>query len=628
MDRYRENSSKVIQLLQEYGYHRASVDQARYCYRDLEKELISQGRHYSPPFAEEWCRNLEQKHSNYRVRSYRNALRFLAEMYETGVVRNRKPGTACHRLAEPFQKHLIAFLKESEETYSSDSLRRFRNDCSCFLLYAQNHGAASVSEISYNLMHGFYIDLEYDSGRTVNLISSIVSFLSYLYKTGCIRYGPSIYYHYLAFGAEPVWQAVANEDTARIKEIMASEDTEDPERLVDCRAYLDFLYQQNDYAKGPRREILRHTDLLYLFLDNNHYRYHPEIARIWQQSKHSYLHCPHRKSHRSVCLIEQYMKNGCANVDSSFRSDTRTFDQIPEWCWNEAHEYESMKLKEGWEKSTMDMIRSSISRFCISMDLQGLRSFSDLTANHIKTFSLNDKHKTAAGKNAYNLRIRRFLIFLGEKGYLSNRMLFTALPRENAPKETVVVVLTEDEMKQLNNCIQNENSEVSLRKKAMLLLGLKMGLRESDIVNLKFDDIDWDTQTIRFIQKKTLVEVNLPMPTSVGNALFRYITQERHSKNTPYIFLSESAPYTRVSRSACNRALDSVLPDRNVHGSGFHVTRKTFATQNLRSGVGAEVVGEALGQRGTASVHRYLSLDDERMKLCALTFEQNRIGGW
>ena len=162
----------------------------------------------------------------------------------------------------------------------------------------------------------------------------------------------------------------------------------------------------------------------------------------------------------------------------------------------------------------------------------------------------------------------------------------------------------------------------------MLLLGLKMGLRESDIVNLKFDDIDWDTQTIRFIQKKTLVEVNLPMPTSVGNALFRYITQERHSKNTPYIFLSESAPYTRVSRSACNRALDSVLPDRNVHGSGFHVTRKTFATQNLRSGVGAEVVGEALGQRGTASVHRYLSLDDERMKLCALTFEQNRIGGW
>ena len=160
MDRYRENSSKVIQLLQEYGYHRASVDQARYCYRDLEKELISQGRHYSPPFAEEWCRNLEQKHSNYRVRSYRNALRFLAEMYETGVVRNRKPGTACHRLAEPFQKHLIAFLKESEETYSSDSLRRFRNDCSCFLLYAQNHGAASVSEISYDLMHGFYIDEE------------------------------------------------------------------------------------------------------------------------------------------------------------------------------------------------------------------------------------------------------------------------------------------------------------------------------------------------------------------------------------------------------------------------------------------------------------------------------------
>ena len=64
-----------------------------------------------------------------------------------------------------------------------------------------------------------------------------------------------------------------------------------------------------------------------------------------------------------------------------------------------------------------------------------------------------------------------------------------------------------------------------------------------------------------------------------------------------------------MGRTTCGRALKTALPDRKVEGSGFHVTRKTYATNLLRSGVGAGTVADALGQRGTTSVHRYLSLD-------------------
>lgn len=530
-------------------------------------------------------------------------------------------------LNENLQSQLDSFLTVQSRNSAAATLNRIKRDCLKFLLFMQDKGITSVSEISYSLMRDYYTAEECDKGWKAYLFSSAVSMLAFHYQSGNVRYGMTIYYHYLATNGEPAWLDVGPEDAARIHDIMSDNETEPVERIADCRSYLDSLYRQNDYSKSSRTQIDRHTDLLYLFLDYNHYRYHPEIAKIWYKSKETALHCPYRKSHRSICLIEQYISGGSADVDAFFKTDPRAFDQLPDWCWKATHEYESVKLQEGWETSTMDMIRSSITRFCNSLDQQGVHSFSDLAANHIKTFNLNDKHKTSAGKNAYNTRIRKFLIFLGERGYLSNPMLFTALPRENAPNETIVVVLTDDEMAQLNNCFQ-EDTRVSLRKKAMVLLGLKMGLRESDIVNLKYNNIDWNAQSIRFIQKKTQVEVNLPMPTVVGNALFRYITQERHQKDTPYIFLSENAPYTSVNRSACNRALDTALPDRDVYGSGFHVTRKTFATEKLKSGVGADVVAEALGQRSTASVHRYLSLDEGRMKLCALSLEKNGIGGW
>jgi len=81
--------------------------------------------------------------------------------------------------------------------------------------------------------------------------------------------------------------------------------------------------------------------------------------------------------------------------------------------------------------------------------------------------------------------------------------------------------------------------------------------------------------------------------------------EERGKKNNPSIFLSEKAPHKPVGRAVCHTALKTALPERNVPASGFHVTRKTYATGLLKNGVGIMHVADALGQRGISSVHRY-----------------------
>ena len=78
--------------------------------------------------------------------------------------------------------------------------------------------------------------------------------------------------------------------------------------------------------------------------------------------------------------------------------------------------------------------------------------------------------------------------------------------------------------------------------------------------------------------------------------------------------------------SVKDKALVKPLPE--MEGSGFHVTRKTYATRLLKNGVGADMVAEALGQCGTSSVHRYLSLDTDRMRMCPLSLSECSIGGW
>lgn len=366
-------------------------------------------------------------------------------------------------------------------------------------------------------------------------------------------------------------------------------------------------------------------DLLYLFLEMNHLPYTYEAAWLWYQEIKPFFGTEHYIIRRALSLIEQKLRIGATDLSTVFSRKPNAFESLATWCKPEAVSFLVMKSTEGWKKSTLTMYRSCICRFCSFLNQSGLNSYSQVTAATIKDFNRKDMHQTPAGKNAYNVRIRKFLIYLGETGCLPNPMLFAALPTVSAPKETIVVILTEDETHTIEDVAGDVNKTLTLRKKAMLLLGLKMGIRSSDIVELLIEDIDWEKVTLRFIQEKTDVEVLLPMPTDVANALYRYLMTERPDTQDSRIFIKERAPYNSLGRSACGRALDSALPRRDVPGSGFHVTRKTYATTLLRNGVGIDIVSEALGQKGTTAVHRYLSLDEERMQMCPLSLETEGI---
>lgn len=600
------------------------------CLEQLETYFRWKGCDYTPKMANSWFEWRSPQMGTSERYYCKTTLIRLQDIYEYSQVRPEHISTmykAYLALDSSLRRELDLFLNDHIRNIVAGSARTCIHSCSRFLLYAQVSGCSTVGDITYDTMFAFYLSEKGTPAFRVDH-SQISLMMEFFFKQNMVPYGFTRFYHFLAEGNECFWNEISPEIYEKIKTISCSSATLPVSEILYEKEVLTQIYRDAGYSNCIIVAMQRTIDLLILFLDMNGYRYNYDISMCWLEGRSSFLPYGTVNSYRhTLCQLHNHLQ-GLFNITQICRTTTSGFNRLPSWCHDAAEQYVAMKENEGWSKSTLDMIRVSICKFCNYLDNIGIRSFEDVKADHIKQFNAADIHKTPQGKNAYNSRIRKFLFFLGEKGFLTNPMIFVALAHVNAPKETIVVVLTQEEMNQLSTHLHDENGSLTLRQKAMLLLGLKMGIRASDIVNLKWDDVNWETASIRFVQKKTAVEVELPMPNEVGNALFRYITEERGQNPSPSIFLSSRAPHSSVGGIVCWKALKAALPERNVPGSGFHVTRKTYATDLLRNGVGTDMVAEALGQSGTASVNRYLSLDENRMRTCSLSLQNYGIGGW
>ena len=73
---------------------------------------------------------------------------------------------------------------------------------------------------------------------------------------------------------------------------------------------------------------------------------------------------------------------------------------------------------------------------------------------------------------------------------------------------------TTEEIKVIENSV-SRSSALGKRNYAMILLASRLGLRASDIMSLKFSDIDWDNDLIKLRIQKTGKTIELPLLASV-----------------------------------------------------------------------------------------------------------------
>lgn len=520
-----------------------------------------------------------------------------------------------------FEYEINEYLDTCKEVYSESQQRNIRFRCSNFMRFLQNRGLTVVSEIGYGDILAYHMDVPHRE-RTNRMLyeSSIKPFLSHLADKGMCGCGLEWFLHYLQSDRIVMLDAAANSPDA------ITSSAQRPPVTLSAAEYRDLSVSllsalKEEHLSGNIIAVCENAfKLHFIYLDMNDLAYSSARAFAWVDAATVAFKSSWPTARRAIRLFDDYARTGELVSGKVYRLKPSGFDLLPEWCRTPITGYVEQRKRAKMSQSTTDMDVASCVRFCSYLEKEGIVSFENVTATIVKDFNIRDNHQTAGGKGAYNSRIRKFLKYLVREGYVTNTSLYQALSGPAAHSEHIVITLNETEKEGLKSFNANAETALEQRDKACVLLGTEMGIRGCDIVNLKFGDIDWKDRSIRFHQTKTGKEVWLAMPVSVGNAIFHYLKNSRpRESQSDYIFLTTKAPYRKMSPICCSQALRRALPDRKVIGSGFHVTRKTFATERLRNNVNPDQIANAIGHATLDSIAPYLSLDDERMELCPLS---------
>jgi integrase len=284
------------------------------------------------------------------------------------------------------------------------------------------------------------------------------------------------------------------------------------------------------------------------------------------------------------------------------------------------HSHEDRLRSAGMSASTISFAMRVDSDFMIYLESSGKLEINNITPHDVVGYFTQDSFsgRKPDGIKAYAYKLKAFLEFLEETGIVTEKKLSLAVPKVFAKQESIVTVISEKAEDALRNF--KAETKTAVRDHAMILLALRVGIRRSDIVNLKLSDIDWQNDNISFIQQKTGVRITLPLLPDVGNVLMNYILNFRPKTSDDTIFLRHYAPYQKLSphRKITEKFLSDLEHD-DCPQRGLHILRRTFATRMLKNNIPRSIISASIGQTDPNSVDVYLSNDEEKMQKCAIS---------
>lgn len=241
----------------------------------------------------------------------------------------------------------------------------------------------------------------------------------------------------------------------------------------------------------------------------------------------------------------------------------------------------------------------------------------------------------------YSVITRHFIILKTNQflKYLHDHQLTTIdysriLPKANyVRRPKLPSFFSPQEIQQLLNSIDRANAN-GKRDYAMILLVVMLGLRCSDVSNLKFENIIWERQEIILHQKKTRQPLELPLLPDVGDAIIDYLKYGRPQSSLPHIFLRQVPPYENMDDNVLHAMLKKYLNragikyDERRHGP--HALRHSLAVQLLSKETPLPVISGVLGHATSETTMNYLRVDITSLKKCALEVDliiTNQIKG-
>jgi integrase/recombinase XerC len=252
--------------------------------------------------------------------------------------------------------------------------------------------------------------------------------------------------------------------------------------------------------------------------------------------------------------------------------------------------------------------RRDLAKLLRYMQTQQLTSFDALDANRMRTFVAGEHRAGLAPKSLQRLlsSCRSLFRQLNREGLLAGDPLLGV--RGPKVRRKLPQVLDVDEAGALVEA--DSGGKLAVRDRAMLELFYSSGLRLSELVGLRWIDLDLDGGEVRVLGKGSKTRI-VPVGRHAIAALRALGTEEGMHADSPIFRGRGGAPISprTIQLRLKTLALQQGSP-KNVHP---HLLRHTFASHMLESSGDLRAVQELLGHADIATTQIYTHLDFQHL---------------
>ncbi|MBR2828545.1 MAG: tyrosine-type recombinase/integrase [Bacilli bacterium] len=190
-------------------------------------------------------------------------------------------------------------------------------------------------------------------------------------------------------------------------------------------------------------------------------------------------------------------------------------------------------------------------------------------------------------------------------------------------KTNIRTYYTKEEVTKLLNVIDIRTKQ---GKEDYLIFSLIcfLGLRISDVINLKLSNINFNNNTISIIQYKTDNKLILPLIDKVKYPLLDYLKNVRSiDTDLDYVFITTTKPYRHHTELKTHNYIvkDYLIKagiDINGRKHGFHSLRHSFSSLLLKENTSLYSISTILGHQDIKTTMSYLDIDTSKLKELAL----------
>ncbi|WP_085508256.1 tyrosine recombinase XerC [Thalassobacillus devorans] len=278
---------------------------------------------------------------------------------------------------------------------------------------------------------------------------------------------------------------------------------------------------------------------------------------------------------------------------------------------------EYLQIEKNASSLTIQHYEKDVDAFFLFMQTEGIASIKEVDYPLIRIF-LTQLYQQKLSRRSVSRKLscmRSFYRFLEREGKIShNPFLNVSLPKEGKP---IPEFFYEEELERLFS-VSDLTDPLGQRNQALLELMYGTGMRVSECVGTKVEDIDFAIGTI-LVRGKGRKERYVPFGQFAERALKRYIEDGRErlsqkSKAQPVqLFLNAKGGdlSDRGVRLILDKLVEKAAMTVNIHP---HKLRHSFATHMLNQGADLRAVQELLGHENLSSTQIYTHVTKDHLR--------------